>query len=47
VGKLYAKTSWGEGVTKQIFIVKELYVADASLQHYGPPDSVWLSLEIR
>ena len=46
-GKFYAQTLWGEGWTKQVFIVKEIYVADMSMQHYGPPDSAWLSLEIK
>jgi hypothetical protein len=33
--------------TKQRFVVKELYVGDASWQRYGPSNWVWLWLEIK
>ena len=45
---VHTQTSWGNmGGPKQIFIVKELYVGDASLKRYGPSDWVWLRLEIK
>jgi len=35
------------GGPKQRFIVKELYVGDASLQLYGSSNWVWLRLDIK
>jgi len=35
------------GAPKQRYIVKELYVGDASLQPYGPSKWVWWRLEIK
>ena len=36
-----------KGGTKQRFIVRELYVGNASLQRYGPSNWVWLSFYIK
>ena len=35
------------GGPEQRFTCKELYVGDASLQHYGPSNWVWLRLDIK